>query len=360
VPVPVPKPIIDALVSVEVTSSAGGPSGFQLQFNLSGDSPLNALMLLAGEVGPIVRVVIIATVGGIPHVLSDGVITNVQVSPNVQTGQTTVTLTGDDLTAALNLMKFTGLPYPAMPPEARVALILAKYAVFGLIPLVIPTLFPDVPIPTNQIPSHAGTDLEYINQLAERAGYVFYIQPGPIPLTNVAYWGPEIRVGLVQPALNVNMDMFTNVETLNFQFRNDGGTLYYINIQEPFTKATIPIPIPDISLLNPPLGLVPPLPVRVEPLPDTAHLNPIQAALRGLSATSRASEVVKGRGTLDILRYGHVLKSRQLVGVRGAGMAFDGLYYVKSVTHNIKRGEYKTSFELTRNGLISTVPVVPV
>jgi hypothetical protein len=40
-------------------------------------------------------------------------------------------------------------------------------------------------------------------------------------------------------------------------------------------------------------------------------------------------------------------------------MAFDGLYYVKSVTHNIKRGEYKQSFELGRNGLISTLPKVP-
>jgi hypothetical protein len=30
------------------------------------------------------------------------------------------------------------------------------------------------------------------------------------------------------------------------------------------------------------------------------------------------------------------------------------------VTHNIKPGEYKQSFTLTRNGLISTVPKVPV
>ena len=42
------------------------------------------------------------------------------------------------------------------------------------------------------------------------------------------------------------------------------------------------------------------------------------------------------KGELDVLRYGSVLKARQLVGVRGAGMAFDGLYYVKSVTHTIK------------------------
>ena len=66
-----------------------------------------------------------------------------------------------------------------------------------------------------------------------------------------------------------------------------------------------------------------------------------------------------GTGSLDVLRYGRVLKARQLVGVRGAGPAFDGLHYVESVTHSIERGEYKQSFTLTRNALISNTPVVP-
>ena len=57
-------------------------------------------------------------------------------------------------------------------------------------------------------------------------------------------------------------------------------------------------------------------------------------------------------------RYRGVLQARRLVGVRGAGPAFDGLYYVKGVTHRIKRGEYKQDFTLTRNGLVSTVPTV--
>jgi hypothetical protein len=78
----------------------------------------------------------------------------------------------------------------------------------------------------------------------------------------------------------------------------------------------------------------------------------------GLAKASQWTEAVSGRGELDVLRYGSVLKARQLVGVRGAGLAYDGLYYVKSVTHKIKAGEYKQSFELTRNGLVSTVPMV--
>ena len=61
-----------------------------------------------------------------------------------------------------------------------------------------------------------------------------------------------------------------------------------------------------------------------------------------------------------MLRYGRPLKARQLVGVRGAGIAYDGLYYVQSVTSTLKRGEFKQSFELTRNGLISITPRVPV
>ena len=47
-----------------------------------------------------------------------------------------------------------------------------------------------------------------------------------------------------------------------------------------------------------------------------------------------------------------------LVGVRGAGLTYDGLYYVESVTHNIKRGEYKQSFTLSRDGVVSQTPVV--
>ena len=55
-----------------------------------------------------------------------------------------------------------------------------------------------------------------------------------------------------------------------------------------------------------------------------------------------------------------MLKARRLVGLRGVGEAFDGLYYVKTVKNQIKRGEFKQDFTLTRNGLISTLPQVPV
>jgi len=46
--------------------------------------------------------------------------------------------------------------------------------------------------------------------------------------------------------------------------------------------------------------------------------------------------------------------------VRGAGSAFDGLYFVKSVTSTLKRGEFKQSFQLSRNALVSSYNTVAV
>jgi hypothetical protein len=359
VPVPVPQVVLDALAGVEVMVNDTGASGFQLTFTLSNDSPLHTLFLLAGgNPIPFMRVIIIATLNGIPNVLMDGVITNQQVAPGGDTSHSTLTVTGEDLSALMNQQEFSGLPFPAMPAEARVALTLAKYAFLGIIPLVIPSILLDVPIPTEEIPTQQGTDLAYIRQLADNVGYVFYIDPGPVPGTSVAYWGPQIKVGVPQPALNINMDAFTNAESLTFNFDSQSRTLPVLFIQNEETKIPIPIPIPDISPLNPPLGLIPPLPNKIEFLNDTAKLNPVRAALEGLRRASKSSDAVTGSGSLDVIHYGRILKARQLVGVRGAGPAFDGLYYVNSVTHSIKRNEYKQSFKLSRNGLVSIVPQV--
>ncbi|RXH56518.1 hypothetical protein GRAN_3375 [Granulicella sibirica] len=92
----------------------------------------------------------------------------------------------------------------------------------------------------------------------------------------------------------------------------------------------------------------------------TANENIVGAALLALAALFKTSEVISGSGQLDVLRYGKVFKARQLAAVRGAGGYYDGKYYVKSVTHNIKRGEYKQSFTLARGGTGSSVSSVSV
>jgi hypothetical protein len=363
---PVPKEVIDALQSVQVTTSVGARSGFQLTFSLGKNSNFEKVLIPAGFFDPMIRVIVIVTLNGTPNVIMDGLITRQQVTASNEAGKSTFTATGEDVSAAMDLIDFSGIPYPAMPAEARVALCIAKYAMFGIIPIVIPSILINVPIPVKEIPKHQGTDLAYINSLANEVGYVFYVEPGPAPGVNFGYWGPEVKVGVPQRALTINMDAQTNTDALSFTYDGLAKTLYILFIQELISKAPIPIPIPDITPLNPPLGAKPPLPLHVKFItnePDqngTAKYSPIQAALIGLAKASKSSDVISGTGSLDVLRYGGVLQPRKLVGVRGAGIAYDGYYYVKSVTHNIKHGEYKQSFALSRNALVPSTGSVAV
>lgn len=359
VPLTVPRVVLDALNEVTVTTNDVGKSGFQLSFTLSTQSILHTLFLLTGG-SPIhiLRVIIIVTINSTPHVLMDGVVTNHQIVPGTDAGHATLSLIGEDVSVLMDRQDFSGFPYPATPAEGRVALLIAKYALWGLIPMVIPSVLIDVPIPTTLIPTHKGTDLAYINELAEKVGYVFYVEPGPVPGLNIAYWGPQIKVGVPQPALTINMDTATNVESLSFTFDNESKGLPTVFLYNEISKVVIPIPIPDITPLNPPLGLIPPIPTQLRPVHGVAKYSPPRAIMIGMAKAAKWSDAVKGEGNLNVLRYGHILKARQLVGVRGAGPAFDGLHYVNSVTHTIKRGEYRQSFKLTRNGLISTIPAV--
>jgi hypothetical protein len=246
--VPVPKPLIDALVSVEVTESATGRSGFQLTFTLADNSILQTLFLLAaGSPIPVLRVILVVTFGSLPQVIMDGIILHHEVVPDAMQGSSKLVVTGQDLSSLMDLIDFSGLPYPGMSPDIRVMTILAKYAAFGIVPEVIPVPTPDIPVPVEQIPSQKQTDLAYIQQLAHEAGYVFYITPGPLPGMNQAYWGPQVRVGIPQPSLNVNMDSWTNVESLNFRYKPQNSVLPIIFIQEPNTKMVLPIPIHPVK-----------------------------------------------------------------------------------------------------------------
>jgi hypothetical protein len=359
--VPVPKEVLDALTSLTVTTDSHSGSGFQLQFTLSNKSPLQTIFLLAGGASiALVRVIIIVTVGGNAEVLMDGVMTNHEIRPGADASHSTLTITGEDLSRVMDYIDFSGFPFPGMPPELRVALIIAKYGQLGLVPLVIPSVLVDIPIPVDRIPTQKGKDLAYVRWLAREVGYVFYVEPGPAPGASIAYWGPEIKVGVPQKALSINMDAATNIESVSCSFDSQRRVMPTVRVHVPFTTQSVTIPIPDITPLNPPLGLIPSIPLNFERIDKSAKYSPIRGAIIGLTKAARTAESATATGTLNVARYGSVLKARRLVGLRGVGLAFDGLYYVRKVTSKIKRGEFKQDFTLSRNGLVSTLPQIPI
>jgi hypothetical protein len=120
------------------------------------------------------------------------------------------------------------------------------------------------------------------------------------------------------------------------------------------------VPIPPLPPLKiPPLAMQPERARRTTIARDTAQAGPAQAALAALSSATNAPDALGAEGEVDAIRYGHVLRARKLVGVRGVGLAHDGLYFVRRVTHTIAPGSYRQQFTLSREGTGSLLPAVP-
>ena len=360
-PAPVPQAVIDALTDVSVSSTVGAQSGFQMKFTIGKNSPISRNLLPSGFFDPRQRVVITVIVNGTSEVLMDGIITKQDVTPSSEPGKSVLTVTGLDISALMDFIDLTGIPYPALPNFLIVDIVLAKYLMFGCVPVVLPDLINLIRNPLDKYPKQQGTDYRYVSALAQRSGYVFYIDPGPEPGMSLAYWGPEFGGFLpTQPALSINMDAATNVESLNFSYNGLAAHQYIATILEENSKFPIPIPIPSIDLFKASLSAQAPTPLKSKVISDLGSKSFGEAALLVIGALMASDDAITGSGSLDVLRYGHVLKARRKVAVRGAGDYYDGLYNVKSVTHTLKRGEYKQNFTLVRGGVKSSVSTVQV
>jgi hypothetical protein len=366
VPIPASPDIAEAVQSVSVTHNDEGRSGFQIVLQVGRAGPTDLIdyrLLLNPLLRPFNRVIMVVLFNALPRVLMDGIITTHQFSPGNRPGAGTLTLTGEDVSVMMDLEKKRA-EHPAQS-EVLIALkLIASYAQFGLIPVVVPPLSMDQPIPTERTPVQQGTDREYLKTMAQRFGYVFYIDQGPAPGINLAYWGPPVRDVLPQRALSVNVGPETNVESIGFTYNALAPTRVRDVIQDRQTNQRVPV-VTFAGTQMPPLASMPALPVnlpnvRTVLLDNSGHgLTYEQAAARAQAVTDKSLDsVVTAQGELDALQYGDLLRPRGLVGLRGAGLTNDGLYYVKSVSHAISKGQYRQRFTLTREGVGATVPAV--
>lgn len=363
VAVPAPAPLAEALQGVEVTHSDEGRSGFQITFQIGRGGPIALAdypLLASPLLKTFNRLVIAVAFGAVPRVLIDGVITHKELSPSDEPGASTLTVTGEDLGLVLDREEKSA-EHPAQDETIIANKIILGYAQYGLVPMVIPPLALDPPIPLERTPVQQGTDLDYLVEMARRHAYVFYVMPGPAPMASIAYWGPPVRAGLPQRALSVNLGSSTNVDSISFRHNAVAPTLVSGQVQDRATNGSMPVRALASSRV--------PLSLRPTWLTERANVRRRQFRQGGLSvsqAFARAqAEVdasvdasVVAEGQLDALRYGEPLQPRGLVGLRGVGFSYDGLWYVKRVTHTIRKEHYKQSFTLSRDGEGSTTPVV--
>lgn len=359
---PAPTALTEALQTATVTYSDSQPCACSVQFNA--DRPpgfsKDFTILTRQWLKPTHRLALTLSMNGKQHVLMDGIITNLELSHTQESGSATLTATVEDMSVMMDLFEYS-MEYPAMPDVAIAELVLGKYAVLGVIPEAIPSLQP-VSNPLVRIPQQNATDKNFLTQLASRNGYIFRVRPGPELKMNTAYWGPLIRVGIPQRALTLDMGSATNVQSINFTYDATRPALMH-GLAE-IDEVDDPVPVATATALNiPPLardsGLASNLPfVRNRALTDP-RLTFARALYEAQLMTNNSTrDIVTALGQLDGLRYGDVLKTPGMVGVRGAGDSFDGLYYVNNVTHTLSRSGYQQQFQLAREGTGSTVPEV--
>jgi hypothetical protein len=388
--VPAPLPLAEALVGVEVTQNETGRSGFQLTFQVGRSGPFDLVdynLLTNPLLRPFNKVSLMVLFNLVPTVLIDGFITQIQLTPSDKPGSSTLSVTGEDVSVMMDLEQTT-FPYPAMPEIAQVAAVLAKYPLLGWTgAIIIPPIVPDLTVPTREIPIQNSTDYQHLTSLAAKHGYVFYVRPGLLPNTNIPYWGPSvppdaIAGALTQSALSVNMGPQTNVNSINFTYDALAPEMITGEVVDPDLNIPIPVIFPPIST-NVPLAPIPGavfqlMKTRVSrmDLKPPKHEGPMsdeereKARIEYGHSVAQAYEHARSQvndstgktvtvnGELDALRYGGVLQARMAVGLRGAGFTYDGVYFVRSVTHSIRKGEYKQRFTMRREGVGPMLPLV--
>jgi len=289
----------------------------------------------------------------------DGIITNQQLNPGQQPGTSTLTVTGEDVSVMMDLEE-RSVEHPAQNEMVIALKLIASYAQYGVIPKVLPPPSLDMPLPTERIPVQQGTDLAYLQEMANRFAYVFYVTPGPAPLTNTAYWGPPVRAGVPQRALKTNVGPNMNVNSIDFRYDGLAPTRVKGQVQDRRSHQTVPVQTATSTrlALAAQRALLTQSCTRVRQFRQSG-LDATQALARAQADTDAAADrTVTATGELDAMRYQGILKPRGLVGLQGAGYTYDGLYYVQQVTHRIRAGAYTQQFALTREGTGALTPTV--
>jgi hypothetical protein len=358
--------LLTALQKIEVETSTEMASVFRLRFGLEqADGDWNLVMPQYEELlfRPLTPVQIRIQVGiDIPKAVINGYITQQKVLYDDEGGASTMEITGMDATMLMNLQEKV-IRWP-IPDDGAIAT--AVFGQYGIMPRVSPS------VPFNLDPTdmtvQRGTDIRFLRRLAQRNGFECYVQPQAQTGIDFGYFGPPTNLpGMQETVLNVKMGAETNVSEFMIRYDMVKPTLALSAGIDVTTRARSfarsaapPITPPPIGGLYPsgaPMG-VQDATVRAmagaHPPPIVLPAQTGQMALPGLAVVNQA---IANRSSWAIVAEGTVgegvgvLFAGATVNVRGAGLAFNGAYYVTRVTHTLECGAYTQKFEARRNAI---------
>ncbi|MFE9018088.1 hypothetical protein ACFYNL_05870 [Streptomyces sp. NPDC007808] len=362
-PVPLPPDLTARLRSVRVRETDSDRSVFTLVFDAGRSGPTAAVdtpVTQRSVIAPFSRIWVVVTFGSLSRVLMDGIVTAVELTPGDAAGQATLSVAGEDVSYLLDREE-SDVEHCALNAYRQVLKILAPYVAKRIVEDATEPIASSTPSPVDWIPTQHATDLRHLTDLARAHGFVAYVLPGPSLASSRFYWGPPIRGASPQPALSVDLGPDTNVTSIRFRTDALAPLLVEGDLEDPTTGVDIPVTTAGstrIPLSAQPLWARHFGDIRRRRRVRDSGIGPVTAFARAQAEVDHSSDAVVAEGVADGGRYGEVLRSRALVGLRGAGWSHDGLWYVRQVEHELAPGQYTQKFTLARDGHGSTTPVV--
>lgn len=211
-----------------------------------------------------------------------------------------------------------------------------------------------------------STDARLLRQLADRNGYLFYVETDPDQQQVVGFFHPMDRKRSgpnmeAQKPLRVSMGTETNVSS--FDVRHEMARPYEAvgsgvkatkkEEQKASAETSADAHLGRDSTLARGRGK------RLVRAGRGQRGGDLQA--HGQALTDRSAFAIRATGRLRAVRYGGVLRAKRPVQVEGAGERFSVGYYVERVQHAITDRQYVQDFRLRSNarGARKESPVEP-
>ncbi len=348
-----------SVVSVEITSSTGGPSLLQMVFRTGRRGKADMFddsTVTDSSIALFNRIAVVVSLTGGSRCLFDGIITSHEYQPRAFGTQSRFTVTAEDACVMMDLSE-KSREHPNQHEATIARKILEEYRQYGI--SMVTTFAPPVGPPdlNIRVPVQHESDLAYLRRMAARYNFDFFIQPGDDHSQCEAYWGPPVRSGEPSQELRIGLPRGLNVDDVSFQYNGQAPTDIDDRLQARITDAQGPAKqnsstIQNLSI-NPALdALRPNVGKRFLRLPQ--GLDREQADAQAQAMVDRSvQKAVTVSGSLSVGRHGTIVLPRELVKVRGAGTTYSGTYYVDGTTYRIENGVHSQRFDLIREGINS-------
>ena len=197
------------------------------------------------------------------------------------------------------------------------------------------------------------TDYQFLQRLALRNGFGCFVEGdaaifGPVPVDPApqpvlaAHFGDETTLR----SFTTTVDGMRPAQVAMFQVDRFNKEVLTATVEEATQD-----PLGDLLAADLLTGGIAPAKVYVAKNAATGSPE-MEALCQGLF--QEGAYFVEGAGEIDAMAYGHVLRPRRLVIIKGVGETYSGTYYVSFVRHAFTRGGYSQAFRIRRDGLMPT------